>query len=151
MDVLQMAVYYLQNGDALQEPTLLNNLSKDEIVTLVCNNLSVTTAKLRRDEASWRLDERCPTYIKGEGDCNSQSAKIFGLHTKFYMVDDVAFYVGSHNLYSDPLAEFGLIIDDAEAVKEMKKRFWEPFWEVSVEPFGFDTHCKKALLSQPEK
>jgi len=110
-------------------------------------------AQLRRGEASWRVDERCPTYITGEGDCNSQGAKLFGLHTKFYMVDDVAFYVGSHNLYADPLAEFGLIIDNVEAVKEMRKWFWEPFWEASVEltPFGSEIHCKKALLSQPDK
>lgn len=153
-DILQMAVYYLQNGDILQEPTLHNNLSKDEIATLVCNHLTVTTAQLRRGEASWRVEERCPaaSFSDKESSCNSQEAKMFGLHSKFYMVDDVAFYIGSHNLYSDPLAEFGLIFDDEEAVKDMMKWFWEPFWEASMEkaPFRSGTQCTKALLSQSD-
>ena len=36
-----------------------------------------------------------------------------GAHTKFWMVDDAAFYLGSQNLYPNNLAEWGMIIDDA--------------------------------------
>ena len=47
------------------------------------------------------------------GDCDAQGAKSMGAHTKFWMVDDAAFYLGSQNLYPNNLAEWGMIIDDA--------------------------------------
>ncbi|MDI1446371.1 phospholipase D-like domain-containing protein [Polyangium sp. 6x1] len=61
-------------------------------------------------------------------------------HSKFVMVDDQAFYVGSQNLYPGGLmdgycggavSEFGFVIDDATQAKDVKTSYWDPTWHYS--------------------
>ena len=40
-------------------------------------------------------------------------------------------YIGSQNLYVCDLAEWGVVIDNADAVKKMMEEFWNPLWAVS--------------------
>lgn len=54
-------------------------------------------------------------------------------HSKFMIADDQAFYLGSQNLYPADLAEFGLIVDDAELTAEVMAAYWEPMWSQSVQ------------------
>ena len=57
--------------------------------------------------------------------------KVFSNHSKFLMVDDQAFYVGSQNLYVSDLAEFGFIVDSPSAAKTANDTFWAPLWTFS--------------------
>lgn len=54
-----------------------------------------------------------------------------GTHTKFLMVDEAAFYVGSHNLYQANLQEYGNIITDVDASKQILSAYWDKIWEAS--------------------
>ena len=54
-----------------------------------------------------------------------------GNHSKFWMVDDRYFYIGSDNLYPVDLQEFGYIVDDREAAAEVLKSYWDPLWRWS--------------------
>jgi len=54
-----------------------------------------------------------------------------GNHAKFFIVDDLAFYVGSQNLYESDLAEFGLIVDDPAATAHALAEYWTPLWTQS--------------------
>ncbi|MBC7658550.1 MAG: hypothetical protein H7249_02490 [Chitinophagaceae bacterium] len=54
-----------------------------------------------------------------------------GVHAKFVMVDDAAFYIGSHNLYPANLQEFGNIVSNAEAAAEIKAEFYDKVWTES--------------------
>lgn len=54
-----------------------------------------------------------------------------GMHAKHFIVDDVASYVGSQNLYVCDLSEWGVLIDDAEAVAKLKSEYWDPMWAAS--------------------
>lgn len=54
-----------------------------------------------------------------------------GLHTKLYMVDDEAFYIGSQNLYPNQLAEFGYIVEDRDATMQIKQSLVDPMVEWS--------------------
>jgi phosphatidylserine/phosphatidylglycerophosphate/cardiolipin synthase-like enzyme len=54
-----------------------------------------------------------------------------GSHTKFLMVDEAAFYIGSHNLYQANLQEYGNIITDVEASKQILSAYWDKIWEAS--------------------
>jgi hypothetical protein len=54
-----------------------------------------------------------------------------GNHSKYFMVDDVAFYVGSHDLYDADLAEFGVVVDDEAAASTMRAEHGTPLWEAS--------------------
>jgi hypothetical protein len=47
------------------------------------------------------------------------------------MIDDICCYIGSQNLYICDLAEWGVVIDDAEKVQDIKAQYWDPMWKVS--------------------
>ncbi len=51
-----------------------------------------------------------------------------GNHAKFFIVDDVAFYLGSQNLYEADLAEWGVIVDSPEMTAEILTEYWDPMW-----------------------
>ena len=55
-----------------------------------------------------------------------------GNHSKLMISDEQAFYLGSQNLYPADLAEFGLIVDDADLTAEVMAAYWEPMWTRSV-------------------
>lgn len=54
-----------------------------------------------------------------------------GMHAKHFIVDDVACYVGSQNLYVCDLSEWGVLIDDAETTLKLKAEYWDPMWAAS--------------------
>ncbi len=54
-----------------------------------------------------------------------------GNHSKLWMMDDRAFYVGSDNFYPVDLQEFGYIIDDRAAAAELLRSYWTPLWQWS--------------------
>lgn len=54
-------------------------------------------------------------------------------HAKMVVTDEVAFYVGSQNLYPANLAEFGLIVDDEMMTLDLLQQYWDPMWSWSVE------------------
>jgi phosphatidylserine/phosphatidylglycerophosphate/cardiolipin synthase-like enzyme len=55
----------------------------------------------------------------------------FATHTKFWMVDSRVFYIGSDNMYPVNLQEFGYIVDDAPAARELIDSYWTPLWQWS--------------------
>jgi len=61
-----------------------------------------------------------------------------GLHSKYFIVDDVCSYTGSQNLYLCDLAEWGVVVDDATATKKMMDDYWTPMWEASYTPNDVD-------------
>jgi phosphatidylserine/phosphatidylglycerophosphate/cardiolipin synthase-like enzyme len=54
-----------------------------------------------------------------------------GMHAKHFIVDDVTCYVGSQNLYVCDLAEWGVVIDNAEQVRKIKRDYWDVMWKYS--------------------
>jgi phosphatidylserine/phosphatidylglycerophosphate/cardiolipin synthase-like enzyme len=59
--------------------------------------------------------------------------KGIGNHAKFFIVDDVAYYIGSQNLYVCDLAEWGLIIDNATQTQKVLKEYWSKVWGAAYE------------------
>lgn len=59
------------------------------------------------------------------------TSNTIGTHTKLLIVDDAAFYIGSHNLYPANLQEFGLIVTDAKATLKLKADYWDKVWAES--------------------
>ncbi len=57
--------------------------------------------------------------------------KTIANHSKFWMVDDRAFYIGSDNMYPVNLQEFGYILDDAGAGRTVLDTYWQPLWQWS--------------------
>lgn len=55
----------------------------------------------------------------------------FANHAKFFMIDEQLFYIGSENLYPSDLIEYGVFIEDSEAVLKVKTDYWEKLWQYS--------------------
>lgn len=49
-------------------------------------------------------------------------------HAKLWIIDDIAFHVGSDNLYPHNLQEFGYLIESEFLVNELATSYWEPLW-----------------------
>ena len=95
---------------------------------------------------------RCPVQWlppNKTGDCNAQGSKSFGGHSKFWLVDGIAFYVGSQNLYPNNLAEWGLIVDDTKTAATTKVQFWDPLWNASsrYSPSGPESNFTQCFAS----
>ena len=57
-----------------------------------------------------------------------------GMHAKHVIVDDIATYIGSQNLYNCNNAEWGIIVDSEEETKTLLKEYWIPMWDNSWGP-----------------
>jgi len=76
---------------------------------------------------------RC-AYLRGS--CGSQDWQDVGKagnHAKFFIIDDIAYYVGSQNLYIADLAEWGIIIDSEEQTQKILDEYWNKLWGASYE------------------
>jgi phosphatidylserine/phosphatidylglycerophosphate/cardiolipin synthase-like enzyme len=52
-------------------------------------------------------------------------------HAKIYIVDDKAFYVGSHNIYPANLQEYGYLIEGVAETQKILQEYWNPLWNYS--------------------
>ena len=83
--------------------------TQDQIKEKVINNLRICFLKNKKG-ATWETDNKV------------------GLHSKFFIIDDVCTYVGSQNLYQFDLAEWGVAIDDKSKTAEILQQLWNPVW-----------------------
>uniref|UniRef100_A0A7S1FXU7 PLD phosphodiesterase domain-containing protein n=1 Tax=Corethron hystrix TaxID=216773 RepID=A0A7S1FXU7_9STRA len=54
-----------------------------------------------------------------------------GMHAKHFIVDDICTYIGSQNLYVCDLAEWGVIVDNADQTRKFMDEYWNPIWASS--------------------
>jgi phosphatidylserine/phosphatidylglycerophosphate/cardiolipin synthase-like enzyme len=88
----------------------------EALVDKVCKNLHLATLRFNDDKD----DNHWPA-----------SGKTFANHSKFWMIDGKAFYIGSDNVYPAWLQEYGYIVDDSSAVATVKDQYWDPLWKYS--------------------
>jgi phosphatidylserine/phosphatidylglycerophosphate/cardiolipin synthase-like enzyme len=69
-------------------------------------------------------------YKEGEIGWDGQNPS-FASHAKMMIVDDSAFYIGSHNFYNANLQEFGIAVFDANATKRLVAQNWDLLWQAS--------------------
>jgi phosphatidylserine/phosphatidylglycerophosphate/cardiolipin synthase-like enzyme len=111
------------------KPGVTNGQVRDRIVS----RLGYTTEQAEELIAQrWNLaqfrysaDQTYPknaTYPDGEP---------IGNHAKTVIVDDAIFIIGSQNMYSCNLNEFGYIVEDATAAQAYVTSYWTPLWEYS--------------------
>jgi len=73
-------------------------------------------------------------YLRpGDGTMDWNHRKKSGNHAKFFIVDDICYYIGSQNLYIANLAEWGIIIDSEEQTQKVLEEYWNPLWGKSYE------------------
>jgi len=97
-----------------RDPTLRYAIRRgpDPVNALLCSRVHLASLRFGPD-ASW------------------PSGKTIANHSKFWMVDDRAFYIGSDNMYPVNLQEFGYIVDDRKAAADILDSYWTPLWQWS--------------------
>ncbi|MBX3233337.1 MAG: hypothetical protein KIT84_33620 [Labilithrix sp.] len=63
-------------------------------------------------------------------------------HAKVVIVDDQAHYVGSQNVYDANLAEFGVIVDDQTATRQLLADYWTKLAQHSTPTAYLDRACR---------
>jgi len=112
-----------------------NSLTDLEIKELACANLSITTLRYVKGEMEWAEAARCPVQwspLAKEQNCSAASSRTFGHHAKLYFVDNATFYLGSQNVYPNNLAEWGIVVDDANVTGIALHQYWQPLWDASA-------------------
>jgi len=70
-------------------------------------------------------------FVRHAKSSSYEDGKTIGLHSKHFIVDDKACYIGSQNLYMCDLAEWGIVIDHEGQVKKIMNDYFSPMWENS--------------------
>ena len=83
-------------------------------------------------------------FIRHNKKSTYQKGMNIGNHSKFFIVDDLATYIGSQNLYMCDLAEWGVVIDSEDETKKIMEEFWKPLWDASYIP-GKDCDVQKVM------
>jgi len=79
------------------------------------------------------INLRC-AYTRGScGKCDWEDKRKTGNHAKFFIVDDLAYYVGSQNLYIANLAEWGVVVDSKKQTLKVLEEYWKKLWRASYE------------------
>ena len=82
-------------------------------------------------------------YIRHDGSTTYANGMSIGNHSKFFIIDDQAAYIGSQNLYMADLAEWGVLVDHENETKKMIEDYWNPMWEASYT--GEDTDVQEVM------
>lgn len=67
-------------------------------------------------------------FIREERGNAWEDGMTMGMHAKHFIVDDVACYIGSQNLYVCDLAEWGVVVDNPEQTQKFMEEYWNPMW-----------------------
>jgi hypothetical protein len=70
-------------------------------------------------------------FIREQRGNTWEDGMTMGMHAKHFIVDDISYYIGSQNLYICDLAEWGVVVDDADSTKKIMEEYWNPMWEHS--------------------
>jgi hypothetical protein len=89
-----------------------SGLSEPQLSALLCQRLHLAPLRFGPD----------PTWPED---------RPIGVHAKFWMVDERAFYIGSENLYPAELQEFGYIVEDRSAAAQVRRDYWDQAWKWS--------------------
>jgi hypothetical protein len=82
------------------------------LVELMCRHLHLAPLRFGTDE-TW------------------PSKRAIAVHTKFWMVDDRVFYIGSENLYPANLQELDYVVEDFSAATQVRTDLWDRAWDWS--------------------
>lgn len=100
----------------------------------IIDSLTTRLRILKRLPAAAARKEACATIeyasFRFSSDVNKWPGRggTIGTHSKLLIIDEAAFYIGSHNLYPANLQEHGMLVTDAKAASELVEQYWSKVW-----------------------
>ncbi|MFI1265612.1 MULTISPECIES: phospholipase D-like domain-containing protein [Streptomyces] len=111
--------------------------SLSEISDLLRDRLRKLTGNQERAASAMRANLQLASF-RISSEYRWADGKPYAAHHKIVSVDDSAFYIGSKNLYPAWLQDFGYIIEDRNAAKQLKHTLLDLVWKYSRETAIFD-------------
>lgn len=109
-----------------------NGWSCEEVADEIMKTMKEQFPEASNDELKTKVNDNLRVcFLKNLSGNKWASKNNVGLHSEFFIVDDVCTYVGSQNLCLFDLAEWGVAIDDAKMTAAIVDSFWTPMWNAS--------------------
>ena len=119
-------------GSQIEGVSYSNGWSCEEVAAEIIKTMKEQYPEASNDELKTKVKDNLRVcYLKNLSGNKWASENNVGLHSKFFIVDDVCTYVGSQNLYLFDLAEWGVAIDDANMTADIVDTLWNPMWKAS--------------------
>jgi len=120
-------------GSGEERGNYSNGWSCEEVAAEIIKTMKEQFPEVSNDELKAKVKDNLRVcYFKNKsGNTWMTSKNKVGLHSKFFIIDDVCTYVGSQNLYIFDLAEWGVAIDDEKTTADIKNVLWNPMWNCS--------------------
>ena len=80
--------------------------------------------------------------LRGAGKTTWADGRPLANHAKVLVADDLAYYVGSQNMYAANLAEYGVIVDSPSETKRFVSTFWSKVAATSTQEPYVDASCR---------
>ena len=103
------------------------DVASEIVETIRKNHHDVNDARLR----ALVKDNLRICFVRHNKSDSYEDGMSIGLHSKHFIIDDICCYIGSQNLYVCDLAEWGIVVDDKEAVQGIKKTYFDEIWKNS--------------------
>jgi len=118
-----------------------NGWSCVDVAAEIIKRIKKQFPKAKDSELRTKVEENLRIcFIRHDGVNVYADGKSIGNHSKFFIIDDIAAYIGSQNLYMCDLAEWGVVIDDDAETKKMITDFWNPLWKASYTALDCDVN-----------
>jgi len=122
----------IPNGLKLTDACYGNGWSCVDVASKIAEKIKKQFPKIKDDELFNLISNKLRICFIKQAQGNTYADKTtIGLHSKHFIVDDVACYTGSQNLYLCDLAEWGIIVDHKEKTQQILKEYWNPIWKAS--------------------
>lgn len=122
----------IPNGLSPTEACYGNGWSCVDVAAEIIKRIKKQFPNVEDDDLRKKVAENLRVcFIKqAQGNAYSDGTTI-GLHSKHFIIDNVACYTGSQNLYVCDLAEWGVIVDHEETTQKILREVWNPMWKAS--------------------
>mmetsp|Transcript_14664 Transcript_14664/g.21959 ORF Transcript_14664/g.21959 Transcript_14664/m.21959 type:complete len:543 (+) Transcript_14664:78-1706(+) len=122
-----------------------NGWSCEEVAAEIIKTMSEEFPEATEEQMKKKVVENLRIcFLKNKKGAAWETGSKVGLHSKFFIMDDVSTYVGSQNLYEFDLAEWGVVIDDKPTTTQMMQDLWNPAWKHSYLD-GSDCDAEKVM------
>ncbi len=111
--------------------------SLSEVSDTLRNRLALVTGDRAKARAAMCANLQLATF-RSSASAQWPDGRPYALHHKTVAVDSSAFYIGSKNLYPSWLQDFGYVVENPEAAKQLETKLLDPEWTHSQATATFD-------------
>ncbi|RYZ55018.1 MAG: hypothetical protein EOP07_14990 [Proteobacteria bacterium] len=102
---------------AAKKDSRFTKMTTSDLNSYICEHVEYAPWRFTQGEKAWKD--------------LSNAGGLIGSHPKLIVVDNAAFYIGSHNFYGADLQEYGVIVTNAKMTSKVNAEYWDKVWSAS--------------------